>query len=173
MDNIKIYKTDSENARLANKRLRIVYDRSAERPDKMMDLVFTFTRDEEEVPNDAIYTWDWYDNSDGTTYHFYTTEDRCREMVVEDSSYWSEEKLEKFEEEERSLFEDWASGKVFGYVIEHWDEAQRKFVLEDSLWGMYGVDDLLDNIEDEIEGEDIVVCLDKTIGYVNGLEAID
>ena len=159
MNNIKIYLKESDKARLANVRIRIVRENSPRQPDKNEDLVFVKVDNESDIPENSIYHW--HLNLCNDICYFYTTADRCKQMVSDDPSYWTEEKLKKLAEIERQIWHDWYVGDVYGFVREKWNAKQRKWETISSLWGMYGSDELIENLKDELYNEnDILVCLD-------------
>ena len=141
----RIYLKDFNKVRLADYRVRIVRESNPREPCDNEDLVFEKANGE--VPAEAIYTW--YFAPMGVT--FYTTPERCKKMVSDDPSYWTQQKLEEFAKIEGRLYRDWYDGYVYGIVVEKWDEKQRKWALIDSKWGMYGAKDVYDNIGDEID----------------------
>lgn len=158
----KIYLKDSDKARLANVRARIVRESNPCEPCDNEDLVFEKANGE--VPAEAIYTW--YFAPMGVM--FYTTPERCKNMVSEDPSYWTQEKLEEFARIERRLYQDWWDGYVYGYIIEKWDEKRREWMQISSRWGMYGKKDVYDNLGntidllyDEVGRVNITICIDE------------
>ena len=151
----KIYLKDSDKVRLADYRARIVRESNPLEPCDNEDLVFE--KVDGEVPAEAIYTW--YFAPMGVT--FYTTPERCKKMVSEDPSYWTQKKLEEFAKIEGRLYRDWYDGHVYGYIIEKWDEKRREWMTTSSLWGMYGKQDILDNLATETDGVNIPICIDE------------
>lgn len=158
----KIYLKDSDKVRLADYRARIVRESNPREPCDNEDLVFE--KADGEVPAEAIYTW--YFAPMGVT--FYTTPERCKRMVSEDPSYWTQKKLEEFAKIEGRLYRDWWDGHVYGIVIEKWDAKRREWMTTSSLWGIYGAKDVYDNLGDEIDlhydevgGASIPVCVDE------------
>ena len=158
--NSKIYLKDSDKARLADKRVRIVQETDAREPCDNEDLVFEKAEDESLIPADALFKWS-IDVSDGDSVWFFTTAERCKKMVSPDPSYWTFEKLQEFARIEKKLYENWRDGYVYGYIVEHWNDAKRKWETDKSLWEMYGAKDVIDNIADELNGDDILVCIDE------------
>ena len=156
--NLKIYLKDSDKSRLADKRVRIIKESDPLEPCRNEDLVFEKAEDEFLIPADALFKWH-IDMVPGEWW-FYTTAERCKKMVSEDPSYWTFEKLQDFALLEKKLYENWRDGYVYGFIVEHWDEKQRKWVEDRSLWGMYGKEDVLENIRSEVH-EDIPICIDE------------
>lgn len=157
--NSKIYLKDSDKARLANKRVRIVQEMDTREPCDNEDLVFEKAEDESLIPANALFKWS-IEMTDGPQW-FFTTAERCKKMVSPDPSYWTFEKLQEFARIEKKLYENWRDGHVYGYIVEHWNDAKRKWETDKSLWGMYGAQDVIDNIADELDGYDILVCVDE------------
>ena len=162
MSKIKIYLKDSDKVRLADYRARIVRESNPHEPCDNEDLVFE--KADGEVPAEAIYTW--YFAPMGVT--FYTTPERCKKMISEDPSYWTQKKLEEFAKIEGRLYRDWHDGHVYGIIIEKWDSKRREWNTISSLWGIYGEKDVYDNLGDEIDlhydevdGASIPVCIDE------------
>lgn len=156
--NLKIYLKDSDKSRLADKRVRIIKESDPLEPCRNEDLVFEKADDESLIPADALFKW-YIDMVPGKWW-FYTTAERCKKMVSEDPSYWTFEKLQDFALVEKKLYENWRDSYVYGFAVEHWDEKRREWVVDNSLWGMYGKEDVLDNIKSEVN-EDIPVCVDE------------
>lgn len=150
----KIYFKDSDKARLADYRVRIVKEINPREPCDHEDLVFEKANGK--VPSNAIYTW--YFAPMGVT--FYTTTERCKQMVSEDPSYWTKEKLKEFATIEGKFYRYWWEGCVYGYIIEKWGDNRRDWIVRSSMWGCYGKKDLFDNIKDEIGDECIPICID-------------
>ena len=161
-NNTRIYLKDSDKVRLADYRARIVRETDPREPCDNEDLVFE--KADGEVPAEAIHTW--YFAPMGVT--FYTTAERCKEMVSEDPSFWTQKKLEEFAEIEGRLYRDWYDGHVYGIIIEKYDSKRREWKTISSLWGIYGAKDVYANLGDEIDlhydevgGASIPVCVDE------------
>lgn len=153
----RIYLKDSDKVRLADYRARIVRETNPREPCDNEDLVFEKAKKLEDVPNDALKAWQF----SPTGIWFFTTAERCKEMVSEDPSYWTKEKLEEFARIEGKLYRDWYDGHVYGYIIEKWDEKRREWMTTSSVWGMYGSKDLLENLATETDGVNIPICIDE------------
>jgi hypothetical protein len=156
----RIYLKDSDKVRLADYRARIVRETDPREPCDNEDLVFEKVEDEALIPENALYKWKFQPYGHECIW-FFTTAERCKEMVSEDPSYWTLPKLKEFAEIEHRLYEDWYSGHVYGYIIEKWDGKQRKWITASSLWGMYGAKDLLENLATETDGVNIPICIDE------------
>ena len=156
---IKIYLKDSDKARLADYRARIVRETSPLEPCDNEDLVFEKAEDESLIPANALFKWN-IEMADGPQW-FFTTTERCKRMVSDDPSYWTFEKLREFARIEKKLYEDWRDGHVYGYIIEKWDEKRHEWMHTSSLYGMYGAKDLFDNLATETDGVSIPVCIDN------------
>jgi len=152
----KIYLKDSDKVRLADYRARIVKETDPREPCDNEDLVFEKAKSIEDVPNDALKAWQF----NPTGEWFFTTAERCKKMVSEDPSYWSQEKLEEFAKIEGRLYRDWWDGHVYGYIIEKWDEKRREWMQTSSRWGMYGAEELMYNLAEDTDGVSIPICLD-------------
>ena len=158
---IKIYLKDSDKARLANKRVRIVRESDPREPCDNEDLVFEKAEDESLIPANALMKWKFDCNNEHEPIWFFTTAERCKKMVSEDPSYWTKKKLEKFARIEKKLYQNWWDGNVYGYIIESWDEKCREWKNESSLWGMYGSEELIYNLSAMSDLDDIPVCIDE------------
>lgn len=168
--NPKIYLKDSDKARLADVRVRIVRDVNALSPDEYEDLVFDNVEREDDVPANALMKWNVFDGHN--TIWFFTTEERCRKLVSNDPSYWTQQKLQEFANIEKKLWEDWRNGNVYGYIVEEWNAKERKWNEKASLYGLYGAESVLDNILDKcaiicIDSEDMKYDFDNTEKKVN------
>ena len=164
----RIYLKDSDHVRLADYRARIVREVDPREPCDHEDLVFKKVEDEHLIPANALHKWKFDCNFEHEPIWFYTTAERCKQMVSDDPSYWTKEKLEEFEKIEKQLYQNWYDGHVYGYVIEKWDEKRREWATVSSLWGMYGAKDLYDNLNnaidlfyDEIGGANLPICIDE------------
>ena len=156
----KIYLKNSDKVRLANRRARIVRETNPREPCDNEDLVFEKAEDESSIPENALHKWKFDPNNWRNPIWFFTTAERCKEMVSEDPSYWTLPKLIKFEEIEKKLYYDWWNGRVYGYVIEEWNDKRREWVHVSSCWGMYGVEELMISLAEETDGVSIPICLD-------------
>ena len=156
----KIYLKDSDKVRLADYRVRIVKENNPLEPCDNEDLVFEKAEDESLIPTDALHKWKFDCNHEHEPIWFFTTAERCKEMVSEDPSYWTLPKLIEFEKTEKKLYQDWWDGNVYGYIVEKWDDKQRKWMQTSSLWGMYGTEELMMNLAEETDGVSIPICLD-------------
>ena len=159
---LRIYLKDSDKVRLASIRARIVRETNPLEPCDNEDLVFE--KADKEVPSEAIYTWHFAPMN----VLFFTTAERCKKLVSEDPSYWTQEKLKEFAEIERQLYMDWYDGHVYGIIVEKWDDTQRKWTTIDSRYGLYGKKEVMyalteenDLLYDEINGCTIPICIDE------------
>lgn len=159
-DNLKIYLKDSDKVRLADYRARIVRDPDPREPCDNEDLVFEWAEDEALIPENALYKWKFQPYGHECIW-FFTTAERCNEMVSKNSADWTLPKLKEFAEIEHRLYQDWYDGHVYGYIIEKWDAKRREWMTISSSWGMYGAKDLLENLATETDGVNIPVCIDE------------
>lgn len=157
----RIYLKDSDKARLAHYRARIVRETNPREPCDNEDLVFEKAEDEDHIPKNALYKWEFKPADYYKSIWFFTTAERCKEMIAEDPSYWTLPKLKEFAEIEHRLYEDWYNGRVYGYIIEKWDKKRREWMTTSSLWGMYGAKDLFENLATETDGVNIPICVDE------------
>ena len=111
------------------------------------------------IPDDALFTWTF--NYPETPMHFFTTAERCKKLVSEDSSYWTQEKLAEFARIEHRLYQDWYDGRVYGYVEERWNEKTRSWEHVSSCYGYYGTDEILRAVKEIMGNEDLVVCINS------------
>ena len=156
----KIYLKGSDKVRLADYRARIVKETNPREPCYNEDLVFEKVEDESLIPANALHKWKFNPNNGYAPFWFFTTAERCKEMVSEDPSYWTLPKLIEFEKIEKRLYQDWWDGHVYGYIVEKWDEKRREWMQTSSLWGMYGTEELMLNLAEETDGVSIPICLD-------------
>lgn len=156
----KIYLKDSDKVRLADCRVRIVKENNPLEPCDNEDLVFEKAEDESLIPANALHKWKFDCNNEHEPIWFFTTAERCKKMVSEDPSYWTLPKLIEFEKTEKKLYQDWWDGNVYGYIVEKWDDKQRKWIQVSSLWGMYGAEELMMNLAEETDGVSIPICID-------------
>lgn len=166
-NDFRIYLKDSDKVRLADCRARIIRESNPRRPDEHEDLVFVSDKKETFVPENVLMSYGVM-FPDGTHETFFTTPKRCREMVSDDPSYWTKEKLEHFADIEKKLWKHYLANEVYGYIIEKWNEKQREWIAISSTWGMYGAKDVYDNLGndidlfyDEVGGVSIPVCIDE------------
>lgn len=181
-NNLRIYLKESDKVRLADYRARIVKESNPLEPRFHEDLVFTVAEDESLIPANALLKWKFDCNHEHEPIWFYTTAERCKKMVSEDSSYWTLPKLKTLAEIEHRLYQDWYDGHVYGYIIEKWDEKRREWMTTSSLYGMYGAKDLFENLAIETDGVNIPVCIDSeemkyefdnTEKKINGFDELD
>ena len=156
----KIYLKDSDKARLADCRARIVKETYPNEPCVNEDLVFEKAEDESSIPANALMKWKFDCNHEYEPIWFFTTAERCKKMVSEDPSYWTLSKLNEFKTIEKKLYQNWWDGNVYGYIIEKWDEKHREWKQEKSRWGMYGADSLMTYLAEDTDGVSIPICLD-------------
>lgn len=155
----RIYLKESDRVRLADYRARIVRETDPREPCDNEDLVFEKAEDESLIPANALYKWKFDCNNEPIW--FFTTAERCKQMVSKDPSYWTQEKLKEIAKIEKKLYMAWWEGCVYGYIIEKWDKKRREWMTTSSLWGMYGAEELLDNLATETDGVNIPVCIDE------------
>ena len=160
----RIYLKNSDKVRLADYRARIVRETGPRRPDEHEDLVFVSDKKEKFIPEKVLMSWRLFPIQET----FFTTAERCKQMISPDQSYWTQEKLEFFKNAEMQIWRDWWDDHVYGIIIEKWDEKQREWKSIDSLWGMYGAKDVYDNLNNEIDllydevgGASIPICIDE------------
>ena len=156
----RIYLKDSDKVRLADYRARIVHEIDPLEPCDTMDLVFEKAEDEALIPENALYKWKFQPYGHECIW-FFTTAERCKEMVSEDPSYWTLPKLKEFAEIEHRLYQDWYDSHVYGYIIEKWDAKRREWMTTSSSYGMYGANELLMYLAEETDGVNIPVCIDS------------
>lgn len=156
----KIYLKDSDIPRLAARRARIVRELDSREPCDNEDLVFIRVWDKRDIPADAIFSWR-FDPQDHEPIWFYTTAERCKEMVSPDPSNWTQQKLHGLADSEKQLYKAWDEGRVYGFVIEEWSDVQRNWMTTASVWGMYGSESLLENLSEELSDAEIPVCIDS------------
>ena len=164
MDTIKIFLEDSDKARLADNRVRIVRESNPREPRYNEDLVFAVATSKKSIPEDSLYTWQFDFDGKHDPLYFYATALRCRKMIADDPSYWTHEKLVWFAEQEKKLYKDWWEGKVYGLIFEEWSAEQRQFVPSTtyiSTWGIYGEDALVDvlNDYDDVKRGKFIICV--------------
>ena len=157
----RIYLKESDRVRLADWRARIVRESNPQEPCDHEDLVFEKAEDESLIPANALLKWKFDCNHEHEPIWFFTTAERCKRMVSEDPSCWTKKKLEEFARIERKLYQNWWDGHVYGYIVEKWDEKRRQWMTTSSAWGMYGAEDLLENLATETDGVNIPVCIDS------------
>ena len=155
----KIYLKDSDKARLADWRVRIVREKFPREPCDNEGLVFEKAESKDSIPDNALYSWKFQPYMH--CIWFFTTAERCKKMVSEDPSYWTEEKLKEFAAIEERLYKDWYNGHVYGCVVEQWDEKRRAWMTTSSLWGLYGAEETMLHLAEETDGISIPICVDE------------
>lgn len=171
---LKIYLKDSDVPRLADERIRIVREEAPREPCDNEDLVFERVFDESEIPTNALFMWDFQPIGKDRMF-FFTTELRCKEFVSPKPEDWTFDKLKKFAEEEKKLYQDWDQCCVYGWIQEKWNPVQRKWDTVSSTYGYYGAEALLAELKDKtipvcIDSEDLKYDFDNTEKKVNELE---
>ena len=160
MEKLKIYLKDSDKARLADVRVRIVKDINPCEPCDNEDLVFEKAEDESLIPADALYKWKFDCNHEHEPIWFFTTAERCKQMVSPDKKDWTKKKLEEFARIEKKLYQDWWDGKVYGYVEEKWDNTDRRWKHISSCYGYYSTEAIVMAVKELIGKDKVIVCLD-------------
>lgn len=165
-DNIRIYLKESDVPHLAKKRIRIIKEVAPREPCDNEDLVFVKAEDESLIPENALYKWKFNCNYEHEPIWFYTTAERCNEMVSKNPADWTLPKLKEFAEIERQLYQNWYDGKVYGFICEKWVNKRRRWEATDPTHGgMYGAKELMYNLKDFLEFNDgdvgsLPVCID-------------
>ena len=164
-DNIRIYLKESDVPHLAKKRIRIIKEVNPREP--CANFVFEKVGDESLIPANAIFKWKFDCNNGHEPIWSFTTAERCKEMVSEDPSCWTQEKLQQFADEEKKLYQAWCDGHVYGFICEKWVNKRRHWeAIDHAYGGMYGAEDLMYNLKDFLEFKDsddgsLPVCIDS------------
>lgn len=156
MNASEVISCGSKAARLADIRVRIIRDEAASDPCGMIGTVFEKAGNGA-VPENALYSFRCL----GT--EFFTDEARCRKVISDDPADWTAEKLEKIASVEKKLYEDWAEGRVYGWVLESWNAEERMWAHEDSCWGYYGIGEILEAAGNARPPGEIPVCADACV----------
>ena len=178
---MEVYLVSQKKARLANVRVRIVRDSSAQAPWTNQDLVFNPRPGD--VGEKPIYFPNFpVDgpaikrelNHNGYHYTFYTTVKRIKELCGDDPKFQTPEGIENLcWAPEKDEIQKYLRNECYGFIKEKWNDAERTWECVDkqSLWGMIGADELLDNVLYDptgLGGKDdgsIVVCCDNELKY--------
>ena len=148
---VKFISKKTKEARLANRRVLLIRDLSCLAPDKFMDTIFHPGHGEifgfKVVSFDRKYS------------EVFTCDKSALQKEIDAMKFKSEEDKEKWlkdiKESEMKMWQAYYDGEVYGILIQEWNDEDREFKTCDSLWGMYGFDDVKANIKDVVDNYDI------------------
>jgi len=158
--NFELYLPSNPKAKLADKRTRIERDNGAPKPHEHMEMLFRIESDAYDCDVSASMLkgiekdqTDWcFDGTvrgeDGRTYTVRTSDERVTRLCGDDPKYHTIEWLATQVKAEVEIVEHYVAGRVYGFVTEEWRPEDREWETIDSLWGMYGPDEVLGQIEE-------------------------
>lgn len=159
---MKIYLKNSDEAHLADCRIRIKRNDWPMIPSETQDLVYQIEDSSEAVPEEAFAIWNYYDPNSRKTYYFWTDAIRLEKYFDKNPASWKSEVLEKIFNEELEIWKAFFSGEVYELLFEIWSDAKRMFEVEYTCGDCYGANELKYSLEDFIEENgNAVVCVDS------------
>lgn len=153
--------SDNPRARLANKALYVVREIDPIPPHEDMDMLFTPKNGQD----GDVFGFELTD-SYGEVIEFYAPFSKIeaeKPKDCDDVNKW----LEDIKRAEKHITELWLKGEVFSVSVKHWDPAKRKFVTDDSVHQLYGMNDVWEIIADEKLDEGCDVIVDCTEGCMS------
>lgn len=158
---IKFISTKTREARLANRRLVLMKSFICTEPDKNMDLifhrghgkVFGFKLRETHSYKEIVFT--------ASKKRIDEESKACGHKSEDEKRAW----LENIKTAEAKLWQAWMDGEVYNIFIEHYDESERQFIVEEGRYELYGFEDMIDNLKDMLAATKIdVACVDPDCG---------
>ncbi len=148
---IKFISENTNEARLANRRVLLARDESCRAPDKYMDTLF------HPGPGDVFgFT---ITSSDRNYTNAFTCTKEAFQKEFNAMNFKSEEDKDKWldgiKASEKKMWQAYFDGEVYGIFIEEWNNEERRFRTVDALWEIYGFDDMKANIADIVGNYDI------------------
>jgi hypothetical protein len=148
---VKFISEKTKKARLANLRTLLIRDESCQAPDKFMDTIFHPGHGE--VHGFSVMS------SDRNHFETFTCTSEALQKEIDAMNFKSEEDKDKWLEDikasEKKMWQAYFDGEVYGIIIQKWNDEEREFKMVDSLWGLYGFDDMKANIIDIVGKYDI------------------
>ena len=157
---IKFVSENSREARLANKRLLIVKDCVCRAPDVSMDLIFH--RGHGEVWGFKLRESYGYESEVFTADRAKVEEESkaCGHKNKDEMYKW----LDGIKEAEKKLWQAWMDGDMYGIVVQEWNDSERNWKVVDSVFEIFGWNDVVECLKD-IKLDDIeVFCIDEELG---------
>ncbi len=157
---IKLVSEYSREARLANKRLLIVKDSVCRAPDVSMDLIFH--RGHGEVWGFKLKETYGYESEVFTADRAKVEEESkaCGHKTEAEKRAW----LEGIKEAEKKLWQAWMDGDMYGIVIQEWNADERNWNVVDSIFEIFGWNDVVECLKDMKLDDIDVFCIDKDLG---------
>ena len=148
---VKFISKKTKKARLANRRVLLIRDESCQAPDEFMDTIFHPGHGE--VFGFKVVSFDRQFSE------VFTCDKATLQKEIDAMNFKSEEDKEKWlkgiKESEKKMWQAYYDGDVYGILIQEWNDEDREFNTIDTLWGMYGFDDVKANIIDVVGNYDI------------------
>lgn len=148
---IKFISENSKEARLANCRVLLIRDESGQAPDKYMDTIFH--------PGHGEIFGFKVTSFDRQYSEIFTCDKAALQKEIDAMNFKSEEDKEKWlngiKVSEKKMWQAYYDGNVYGLLIEKWNDEEREFKVVDSLWQLYGFDDVKANIMEIVGNYDI------------------
>lgn len=148
---VKFISEKNKEARLANCRVLLMRDESGQAPDKYMDTIFHPGHGE--VHGFTIMS------ADRNYIEIFTCTSEALQKEIDAMNFKSEEDKEEWlkniKDSESKMWQAYYDGNVYALLIEKWNDEEREFKVVDSLWQLYGFDDVKANIMEIVGNYDI------------------
>lgn len=161
---MKIYSKNSEEARLADCRIRIKRDEWPQIPSENMDLIYQLEESNEDIPEEAIAVFSYFDSNAAKTLWFWTDAFRLEKYFNKNPASWTSAALEKIFEEESKIWKEFFAGEVYEAIVENWNPEKRMFEIDCTYGSMYGASEVICNLDSFIEdNEASIICTDDDL----------
>lgn len=148
---VKFISEKTKKARLAHRRVLLILDASCQAPDKFMDTIYHPGHGE--IFGFQVVSFDHQFSE------IFTCNKAALQKEIDAMNFKSEEDKDKWlkdiKEAEAKMWQSYYDEEVYGILIQEWNNEERQFKIVDSLWGMYGFDDVKANIIDVVGNYDI------------------
>ena len=152
---MKTVKENSNEARFADYRLCIGHDNNYNMPSKHMDMIFT----EAAKLDKPIHCFTVINDDTHEVLVLGTTQEKI-DKEFPGLNVNKTEWLENIQAAEKKVWQDAIDGNVFYMCVQQWDANERMFVDIDSMYNLYGTDDVQANIPE-------LYCIGKVTAIVD------
>jgi hypothetical protein len=148
---VKFISKNSNEARLANRRVLLIRDNSCQAPDEFMDMIYHPGHGE--IFDFKVVSFDHQFSE------VFTCDKAALQKEIDAMNFKSEADKNKWlkdiKDSEAKIWQAYYDGEVYGILIQEWSDEAREFKTVDSFWGLYGFDDVKATIKDIVSDDDI------------------
>jgi hypothetical protein len=148
---VKFVSEKTKKARLANLRALLIRDVSCQAPDEFMDMIYHPGHGE--IFGFKVVSFDRQFSE------VFTCDKAALQKEIDAMKFKSEADKNKWlkdiKDSEAKIWQAYYDGEVYGILIQEWSDEAREFKTVDSLYGLYGFDDVKANIMDIVGNYDI------------------